>query len=159
MRLLAFNSSDAYRVHVALALKPALRILSVNLRKREDSAHEYVARIRRPGVPLLGGDVQLSHRWPSTTWMPHPEPHPDTRRRLGARAIAGTSTPSPATSTHSTTCASCAICKAGAERRAENTWYQHWVNEGLGAVESCYFHGHGAYCFGDALADCCWCRK
>ncbi|WP_438859138.1 maleylacetoacetate isomerase [Achromobacter spanius] len=159
-----FNSSTSYRVRIALALKGlAYEVLPVNLRKQEQRAPEYVAKNPSAGVPLLiDGDVQLSQSLAIIDYLDatHPEPRlipADTLARARVLELSN----AIACDIHPVN--NMRILRylqdvLGASDAQKNTWYQHWVNEGLGAVEELLArHGHGAYCFGDAptLADCC----
>ncbi|MCW3154164.1 maleylacetoacetate isomerase [Achromobacter spanius] len=159
-----FNSSTSYRVRIALALKGLpYEVLPVNLRKQEQRAPEYVAKNPSAGVPLLiDGDVQLSQSLAIIDYLDATHPKP---RLIPADTLAR------ARVLELSNAIACDIHPVnnmrvlrylqdvlGASDAQKNTWYQHWVNEGLGAVEEMLVrHGHGAYCFGDAptLADCC----
>ncbi len=46
----------------------------------------------------------------------------------------------------------------GVDNRQKSAWYQHWVEQGMQALEGLLQrHGQGPYCFGEqpTLADCC----
>jgi len=159
-----FNSSTSYRVRIALALKGLpYEVLPVNLRKQEQRAPEYVAKNPSAGVPLLiDGDVQLSQSMAIIDYLDatHSEPRlipTDTLARARVLELSN----AIACDIHPIN--NMRILRylqdvLGASDAQKNAWYQHWVNEGLGAVEELLArHGHGAYCFGDAptLADCC----
>ncbi|SSW72100.1 maleylacetoacetate isomerase [Achromobacter agilis] len=159
-----FNSSTSYRVRIALALKGlSYGYLPVNLRKQEQRATDYVALNPSAGVPLLvDGDVQLSQSLAIIDYLDatHPEPRlipADTLARARVLEL------SDAISCDIHPVNNMRILRylqdvLGASDEQKNTWYQHWIREGLTAVEALLArHGHGAYCFGDAptLADCC----
>ncbi|CAB3645862.1 maleylacetoacetate isomerase [Achromobacter pestifer] len=159
-----FNSSTSYRVRIALALKGLpYEYLPVNLRKQEQRATDYVAKNPSAGVPLLvDGDTQLSQSLAIIDYLDatHPEP-----RLIPAETLAR------ARVLELSDAISCDIHPVNnmrilrylqdvlrASDEQKNAWYQHWIKEGLTAVEELLArHGHGPYCFGDApsLADCC----
>ncbi|KGD90567.1 maleylacetoacetate isomerase [Achromobacter sp. RTa] len=159
-----FNSSTSYRVRIALALKGlSYDYLPVNLRKQEQRAADYMALNPSAGVPLLiDGEVQLSQSLAIIDYLDTTHPQP---RLIPAGTL------ERARVLELSDAISCDIHPVnnmrilrylqdvlGASEEQKNTWYHHWIREGLTAVEALLArHGHGAYCFGDAptLADCC----
>lgn len=159
-----FNSSTSYRVRIALTLKGlSYEVLPVNLRKQEQRAPDYVAKNPSAGVPLLiDGDVQLSQSLAIIDYLDatHPEPRlipADTQARARVLELSN----AIACDIHPVN--NMRILRylqdvLGASDEQKNAWYQHWIREGLSAVETLLTrHGHGSFCFGDAptLADCC----
>lgn len=159
-----FNSSTSYRVRIALALKHVpYDTLPVNLRKQEQRAADYVAKNPSAGVPLLiDEDVQLSQSLAIIDYLDatHPEPRlipADTLARARVLEL------SDAISCDIHPVNNMRVLRylqdvLGVTDEQKNAWYQHWIREGLTAVEAMLArHGHGVYCFGDAatLADCC----
>lgn len=158
-----FNSSTSYRVRIALTLKGLpYEYLPVNLRQQEQRAAGYVAKNPSAGVPLLiDGGTQLSQSLAIIDYLDatHPEPRlipADTLARARVLEL------SDAISCDIHPVNNMRILRylqdvLGASDEQKNAWYQHWIKEGLTAVELLARHGHGPYCFGDAptLADCC----
>ncbi|WMD19884.1 maleylacetoacetate isomerase [Achromobacter seleniivolatilans] len=159
-----FNSSTSYRVRIALALKNVpYDTLPVNLRKQEQRAAGYVAKNPSAGVPLLiDEDVQLSQSLAIIDYLDatHPEPRLIPADTL-ARARVLELSDAIACDIHPVN--NMRVLRylqdvLGATDDQKNAWYQHWIREGLTAVEALLArYGHGVNCFGDAptLADCC----
>ncbi len=159
-----FNSSTSYRVRIALALKGLDHAYRpIDIRKYEHRAADYLARNPSGGVPMLvDGDMSLGQSLAIIDYLDatHPEP----------RLIPGDASLRARVLELSSVIA-CDIHPVNNLRvlrylhkvlqvtpEQKNAWYQHWIAEGLTAVETLLAqHGHGPYCFGDAptLADCC----
>lgn len=159
-----FNSSTSYRVRIALALKGlAYETLGINLRKREQNDAPYLAVNPSGVVPtLVDGDTSLSQSLAIIDYLDSLYPEPrliplDTTRRARVLEISNA--------------IACDIHPLNnlrvlrylkdefdIDEERRNTWYRHWVAEGMAGVEAMLArYGAGPYCFGDAptLADCC----
>ena len=164
-----FNSSTSYRVRIALALKGlAHDYQGINIRVGAHRDLGYMARINPSGaVPALvlgeGADaVTLGQSLAILDYLDARFPEPrlipvDPLLRARVLELAGV--------------IACDIHpvnnlrilkylqgKLGVTPAQKDEWYQHWVAEGLGAVEQLLRRsGDGPYCFGAAptLADCC----
>jgi len=164
-----FNSSTSYRVRIALALKGlAHDYQGINIRVGAHRDLGYMARINPSGaVPalVLGEGADAVTLGPSLAILDYldarfPEPRlipVDPLLRARVLELAGV--------------IACDIHpvnnlrilkylqgKLGVTPAQKDEWYQHWVAEGLGAVEQLLRRsGDGPYCFGAAptLADCC----
>lgn len=159
-----FNSSTSYRVRIALALKGLpYEYLPINLRKQEQRAAGYMEKNPSAGVPLLiDGDVSLSQSLAIIDYLDatHPSPRLIPADTL-ARARVLELSDAIACDIHPVN--NMRILRylqdvLGVSEEQKTTWYHHWIQEGLTAVEALLVrHGHGDYCFGSAptLADCC----
>lgn len=159
-----FNSSTSYRVRIALALKNvAYETVPVNIRRLEHKAPDYVGLNPSASVPLLRDDgMDLGQSMAIIDYLDARYPVP---RLIPLDA---------ATRAHVLELSNAIACdihpvnnlrilkylqnvlKVSDEQKT--AWYQHWVAEGMAAVERLLArHGSGPYCFGDAptLADCC----
>jgi len=159
-----FNSSTSFRVRIALALKGLpYDHAGVNLRSGEQGQDAYRALSPAGIVPVLvDGDVTLTQSLAIIDYLDQRHPMPrlvpdDARTRAHVLEIAQT--------------IACEIHpinnirvlkyltgKLDASEADKAAWYRHWVDEGLGAVESLLAKlPAGAYCVGDGptLADCC----
>ncbi|WCN09604.1 maleylacetoacetate isomerase [Marinomonas mediterranea] len=160
-----FNSSTSYRVRIALAIKGlAYDYQGVNIRIGDQLTEEHIARNPSKGVPVLILDDgqrltqsmaildYLERTYPTPALLPD-DPQLRTRVLEVANVIA---------------CDMHAINNLRSLGYLKNVldisdkdkkvWYQHWVNQGLTAVETLLErHGVGPFCFGDqpTLADCC----
>ncbi|GAA5232082.1 maleylacetoacetate isomerase [Verticiella sediminum] len=160
-----FNSSTSYRVRIALALKGLdYEYVPVNIRRLEHQAPAYVDLNPSANVPLLeDGEVRLGQSLAIIDYLD--ATYPQGPRLVPADALAR------ARVLELSAAIACDIHpvnnlrvlrylvkELGVAEDAKNAWYEHWIAEGLAAVERLLAqHGHGAYCFGDAptLADCC----
>lgn len=159
-----FNSSTSYRVRIALALKGLpYDYQGVNIRTLEHRTADFVAKNPSANVPMLvDADVSLGQSlaiidyldasYPAVRLIPQ-----DTMARARVLEVA--------------TAISCDIHPVnnlrilryltdvlGVSDAQKKAWYDHWIAEGLAAVERLLqTHGFGPYCFGDTptLADCC----
>ncbi|WP_454692356.1 maleylacetoacetate isomerase [Achromobacter aloeverae] len=159
-----FNSSTAYRVRIALALKGLEpTYLPVDIRKYEHRAADYLTRNPGGGVPtLVDGDMSLGQSLAIIDYLDsvHPEPRlipldavPRARVLELSNVIACDMHP---VNNLRVLRYLQKVLQVTPEQK--DAWYKHWIAEGLTAVEHLLAqHGHGPYCFGDAptLADCC----
>ena len=164
-----FNSSTSYRVRIALALKGlAHDYQGINIRVGAHRDLGYMARINPSGaVPALvlgegAAAMTLGQSLAILDYLDARFPEPrlipvDPLLRARVLELAGV--------------IACDIHpvnnlrilkylqgKLGVTPAQKDEWYQHWVAEGLGAVEQLLRRsGDGPYCFGAAptLADCC----
>jgi len=160
-----FNSSASYRVRIALALKGIdYQSIGVNIRVGEQKTAEF-SRLNPMGlVPAwitdkgesLGQSLAiidwLDRHYPLTPLLPAEDPH-----RMRVMEIAGA--------------ISCDIHPINNRRvldylseelhiteEAKQRWYDHWIRQGLSAVEQLLQHNSsGQFCVGNVptLADCC----
>jgi maleylacetoacetate isomerase len=159
-----FNSSTSFRVRIALALKGLpYDYVGVNLRGGEQGKNAYRELSPAGIVPVLvDGDVTLTQSLAIIDYLDHRHPAPrllpeDPVQRAHVLEIAQT--------------IACEIHpidnirvlkyltgKLGVSEEDKSTWYKHWVDEGLSAVEQLLARSpESAFCVGDAptLADCC----
>ena len=159
-----FRSSASFRVRIALHLKGLpFEYIAVHLAKGEHKLPAYGAVAADNLVPNL--DIDGAHLSQSMAIMEyldetHPEPAllpKDALSRARVRALAQ----SIACEIHPIN--NLRILKylsgtLGLSEDQKNTWYRHWVREGLEAFERQLAHGpQSTYCFGHTptLADCC----
>jgi maleylacetoacetate isomerase len=160
-----FRSSASFRVRIALALKgPAYDYVPVHLVKGEHKQEQYAAVSATGLVPTLelddGGSCRS--RWPSSnTWT----------RRIPSRRCCP---PTPLGRAQVRALAQLIACEIHplnnlrvlkylvrdlkVEEEAKNTWYRHWVRDGLEKYEQELQRlPAGRYSYGDTptLADCC----
>ncbi|MGV6477380.1 maleylacetoacetate isomerase [Azotobacter vinelandii] len=160
-----FNSSTSYRVRIALALKGLeYDYQGINLRSGEQRSNGYLELSPAASVPLLVTDegIALSQSLAIIDYLDarHPEPRlipeqPLARTRVLEVANLIACDIHPINNLRVLGYLQKTLGVSDAEKSA---WYQHWVTEGLAAVETLLArHGHGPYCFGDSptLADCC----
>ena len=159
-----FNSSTSYRVRIALALKGLpYDYEAVNLRSGEQRADAYREMSPAGIVPvLIDGDVRLTQSLAIIDYLDraYPEPRlipeePASRGRALeiAQTIACEIHP-----INNLRVLKYLTGELGVDEAAKSAWYQHWVAEGLGAVEQLLDAGpEGQFCVGDAptIADCC----
>jgi maleylacetoacetate isomerase len=159
-----FNSSTSFRVRIALALKGlSYDYAGVNLRSGEQGKDDYRELSPAGIVPVLvDGDVTLTQSLAIIDYLDHRHPEPrmvpeDPVLRARVLEIAQT--------------IACEIHpinnirvlkyltgKLDVSEADKSTWYKHWVDEGLGAVERLLAKlPAAAFCVGDTptLADCC----
>ena len=159
-----FRSSASFRVRIALHLKGLpYEYIPVHLAKGEHKQAAYSVVAADNLVPNL--DIDGAHLSQSLAIMEyldetHPEPAllpKDSLSRARVRALAQ----SIACEIHPIN--NLRILKylsgtLGLSEDQKNTWYRHWVREGLEAFERQLAQGaKSTYCFGDTptLADCC----
>jgi len=159
-----FNSSTSYRVRIALALKGLpFEYMPVDIRKGAHRDPGYVAHNPSANVPLLvDGDVELGQslaiidyldaKYPQARLIPQ-DPLERARALEFAYAIACDIHP-----VNNLRILKYLVGELKVSEEQKNTWYAHWIAEGMSAVERLLErHGKGPYVFGDAptVADCC----
>ena len=159
-----FNSSTSFRVRIALALKGLpYDYAGVNLRSGEQGSEGYRALSPAGIVPVLvDGDVTLTQSLAIIDYLDRRHPAPrlvpeDALSRARVLEIAQTIACEihPINNLRVLKYLTGKLDVSEADKAA---WYRHWVDEGLGAVESLLAQLPAtAYCVGDAptLADCC----
>jgi maleylacetoacetate isomerase len=162
-----FRSSAAYRVRIALNLKGLpYETVPVHLTRGGGEQHAPGYRTLNPQalVPVLedGGRVftqslaiieYLDEVHPQAPLLPK---DPAARARVRALALAVACDLHPLNNTR---VLSYLTGPMGLGDDAKQTWYRHWIAEGLGALEATLAgdRATGRFCHGDApgLADCC----
>jgi maleylacetoacetate isomerase len=159
-----FNSSTSYRVRIALALKGLdFDYRPINIRTLEHRTPDYMDMNPSGSVPLLrDGDLALGQSMAIIDHLDatHPEPRlipldPAARARVLELSNAIACDIHPVNNLRILRYLQDVL---GVSAEQKNAWYQHWVTEGMTAVEALLQrHGHGPYCFGEGptLADCC----
>ncbi len=163
-----FRSSASFRVRIALNLKGlAYEYVPVHIAKGDHRKADFSALSADNLVPLLEvGGQRLSQSLAIIEYLD--ETHPQVRlvpegavARAQVRALAQ----SIACEIHPLN--NLRVLKyltktMGVDEEAKNTWYRHWVREGLESFERQLApvqggEGTASYCFGSApgLADCC----
>ena len=158
-----FRSSTAYRVRIALGLKGIdHERVPVNLLEGEQKAEAYRARNPQGLVPTLEIDGhRLSQSLAIISYLDATRPEPPL---LPA---------DPADAAHVRALALAVACDIhpinnlrvlkylsgplGQPQEARDSWYRHWVTEGLAALEAMAAPRAGRFLFGDevSLADVC----
>ena len=160
-----FRSSAAYRVRIALNLKGlAYEHVGVHLTKGEQRAEAYVALNAQGLVPTLIDDgATLTQSLAIIEYLDERHPEPPLlpaaaadRARVRAIALAIACDIHPLNNLRVLKYLT-GVLKIGED--AKNTWYRHWIDAGLTALEA-QLAGNpatGSYCHGDAptLADVC----
>lgn len=160
-----FRSSAAYRVRIALNMKGLEREdVYVHLRKREQAAPAYTTVNPQGLVPALVDDgVAIGQSLAIVEYLDETHPEPpllpaDAAGRARVRQLA--------------LAVACDIHplnnlkvlqylggELGLDEDARNRWYLHWIDQGLGALETMLAGSTatGRYCHGDrpGLADLC----
>ena len=158
-----FRSSACYRVRIALNLKGvAYETVPVNLLDGDQQADEYRARNPQGFVPTLEVEglrlVQslaivnwLEARFPEPTLFPADD---DVRAHVRALALTVACDIHPLNNLRVLKYLSGPL---GQPQEARDTWYRHWVTEGLAALEAMAAPRAGRFLVGDAptLADLC----
>ena len=160
-----FRSSAAYRVRIGLNLKGiAYEYLPVNLRQGEQQAAPYRAINAQELVPALTDErgtftqslailEYLEERYPEPPLLPRV---PEARARVRAIALAIACDIHPLDNLRVLQYLTRTL---GVSEEAKNTWYRHWVDLGLAALEAklAADPATGAFCHGAAptLADVC----
>lgn len=159
-----FNSSTSYRVRIALALKGLpYDYQGVNIRVGEHRKENYVDLNPSANVPLLvDGDLKLGQSLAIIDYLDnkHPEPRlipqdPLERARVLELSYAIACDIHPVNNLR---ILKYLVGELKLSEEQKTTWYNHWIAEGLAAVERLLVrHGKGPYCFGNAptLADVC----
>jgi maleylpyruvate isomerase len=167
-----FRSSASFRVRIALALKGlSYDYIAVHLPKGEHKSPEYAAVSPDGLVPLLdmgagsstgAGQAKLSQSMAIIEYLEELHPTPallpaDALGRARVRALAQ----SVACEIHPLN--NLRVLKyltkeLKVDEDTKNTWYRHWVREGLVSFEKqLALLPAGKFCYGDTptLADCC----
>ena len=159
-----FRSSASFRVRIALHLKGLpFDYVPVHLAKGEHKLPAYTAISADGLVPLLDdGQHQLSQSMAIIEYLDETHPTPalmptDALGSARVRALAQ----SLACEIHPLN--NLRVLKyltktLQVDEETKNTWYRHWVREGLEAFERQLAQGpNGSYCYGNTptLADCC----
>lgn len=160
-----FNSSASFRVRIALRLKAIeCEVVPINIRSGEQASQSYLGAVSpSPLVPVLEVDgVRISqsiaiidwldHRYPNPTLIPS---HADGRAKVLelANLIACDITP-----LNNLRVLRYLENTLALDAETRQTWYQHWIEEGMRAVERILVEvGQHPFSFGDepSLADCC----
>ena len=159
-----FRSSASFRVRIALHLKGlSYDYLPVHLARGDHKLAAY-AEVSADGlVPALEKDGHiLSQSLAIMEYLDETHPEPpllpaDALGRARVRALAQ----SIACEIHplnNLRVLKYLVRELKVEEEAKNTWYRHWVREGLEAFERQLAQGAvSTYCYGDTptLADCC----
>src|ERR1700751_2604706 len=160
-----FRSSAAYRVRIALGLKGlAYEPAAVHLRKGEQRAAAYCAINAQALVPTLE-DARgifpqslaiikyVDERSPQPPLLPD---MPEARARVRAIALAIACDIHPLDNLR---VLQYLVRTLGASEDAKNSWYRHWIDLGLRALESQLARdaATGTFCHGETptLADVC----
>ncbi|MBU3650054.1 MAG: maleylacetoacetate isomerase [Limnohabitans sp.] len=159
-----FRSSASFRVRIALELKGLpYEYLSVHLPKGAQNAPEFVALSPDHLVPVLeDGANKLTQSMAIIEYLDETHPEPallpaDALGRARVRALAQ----SIACEIHPLNNLRVLKYLVGTlqvSEEAKNTWYRHWVRQGLEAFEQQLAKSPaGRFCHGDTptLADCC----
>ena len=159
-----FRSSASFRVRIALHLKGLpFDYIPVHLAKGEHKLPGYTAISADGLVPLLDdGTHQLSQSMAIIEYLDETHPAPpllpsDAYGRARVRALAQ----SIACEIHPLN--NLRVLKyltreLKVDEETKNTWYRHWVREGLESFERQLAQGpQSTYCYGNTptLADCC----
>jgi maleylacetoacetate isomerase len=160
-----WRSSASYRVRMALNLKGLdYRIEPVHLVQDGGQQHApaYAALNPQQLVPtLVDGQTVIRQSMAMLEYLEDIAPEPallpaDPAGRARVRAIAS----AIACDIHplnNLRVLKYLVGKLGAEETEKLSWYRHWTETGLAAVERMIAEGAGAYCHGDqiSIADCC----
>jgi len=168
-----FRSSASFRVRIALALKGlAYEYIPIHLARGEHKLPDYAAISADGLVPLLETDGErLSQSMAIIEYLDETHPQPlllpkDAAGRAKVRALAQ----SIACEIHplnNLRVLKYLVKQLKVDEEAKNTWYRHWVREGLESFErqlqtlAAQRQQVGlpasVYCWGDTptLADCC----
>ncbi|MEY4747907.1 MAG: maleylacetoacetate isomerase [Pseudomonadota bacterium] len=160
-----FRSSASFRVRIALELK-GLRYdyLGVHLPRNEQAAPEFAARNPLKLVPLLVDGAQtVSQSLAIMEYLDETHPEPallpsDALGRARVRSLA-LDVACEIHPLNNLRVLRYLVKDLGVADDAKNTWYRHWVEVGLAALEQRLAGdaATGRFCHGDSptLADCC----
>ena len=159
-----FRSSASFRVRIALALKGlAYDYVPVHLARNEQLAPGFGELTPTRLVPLLtDGEVTLSQSLAIIEYLDETHPEPpllpaDALGRARVRALA-LDIACEIHPLNNLRVLRYLVHELGVTEEAKNTWYRHWVEGGLEAVERQLASqpATGRFCHGDAptLADC-----
>ena len=157
------RSSACYRVRIALNLKQVdYEPVTVNLLEGEQQAADYRARNPQGFVPMLEADGRrLVQSLAIIDWLDAAFPEPaliprdaDDRAHVLAMALAVACDIHPLNNLRVIKYLSGPL---GQPQDVRDTWYRHWIVEGLAALEELAAARAGRFLFGDAptLADVC----
>ena len=159
-----FRSSASFRVRIALALKGlAYEYVPVHLARGDHKQEAYASLVPDALVPMLEIDgLRLSQSMAIIEYLDETRPSPPlmpatAAERARVRALAQ----SVACEIHPLN--NLRVLKyltktLALDEERKNTWYRHWVREGLESFERQLAQGPSSrYCFGHTptLADCC----
>jgi maleylacetoacetate isomerase len=157
-----FNSSAAYRVRIALALKGlAHEAIGVNLRSGAQRSADFLALNPSGLVPaLVDGETHLSQSLVIIDHLDRIQPEPLLVPADGpargqvleiAQLIACDIHP-----LNNLRVLKYLVHDLGLTEAQKNAWYAHWIAEGFNALEA-LLPDHDGWCIGDmpTLADCC----
>jgi len=153
-----FRSSAAYRLRIALALKGiAYEAEYIHLRHKDHLSADYLAVNPQGLVPSLVDDdgTVVSQSLAMVEYLEETRPQPpllpdDAAGRARVRALAS----AVACEIHPVNNLRVLLYltkEIGVDEDAKNTWYRHWVDEGLKGLEG-MLAGHektGTFCHGD----------
>src|SRR5665647_268031 len=159
-----FRSSASFRVRIALELKGlSYEYIAVHLGRGDHKKAPFADLSADALVPLLEVDgAKLSQSMAIIEYLDEKHPTPallpaDALGRAKVRALAQ----SIACEIHplnNLRVLKYLVRELKVEEEAKNTWYRHWVREGLDAFERQLTQSPAStYCYGDTptLADCC----
>ncbi len=159
-----FRSSASFRVRIALAIKGLpYEYIAVHLARGEHRLPAYAAMAADGLVPMLeDGDIRLSQSMAIIEYLDETHPAPallpgDPLGRARVRALAQ----SIACEIHplnNLRVLRYLVRELKVDEEAKNTWYRHWVRDGLLSFERQLAQQPASrYCWGDTptLADCC----
>jgi maleylacetoacetate isomerase len=159
-----FRSSASFRVRIALNLKGLpYEYISVHIAKGEHKKPEYASLSADTLVPLLDmGADKLSQSMAIIEYLDETHPTPallpaDPLGRAKVRALAQ----SIACEIHplnNLRVLKYLVKELKLDEEAKNTWYRHWVRDGLVSFEKQLAQSPASkFCYGDTptLADCC----
>ena len=159
-----FRSSASFRVRIALAIKCLpYEYIAVHLARGEHRLPAYAAMAADGLVPMLeDGDIRLSQSMAIIEYLDETHPEPallpgDALGRARVRALAQ----SIACEIHplnNLRVLRYLVRELKVDEEAKNTWYRHWVRDGLLSFErQLALQPVSLYCWGDTptLADCC----
>jgi len=159
-----FNSSTSYRVRIALGLKGLpYDYVPVDIRVQAHRAPDYVARNPSANVPLLDdGEITLGQSLAIIDYLDalHPEPRlipadVTLRARVLELSYVIACDMHPLNNLRILRYLKQTL---DVSEEQKNVWYQHWIAEGMTAVEALLARADQTpFCFGASptLADCC----
>ena len=159
-----FRSSASFRVRIALALKGLpYDYVPVHIARGDHKKSAYGALAADQLVPMLEHDGHrlsqsmaiieyLDETWPTPALLPG-DPIARARVRALAQSIACEIHP-----LNNLRVLKYLVRELGVDEAAKNTWYRHWVRDGLESFErQLQLQTASRHCWGDTptLADCC----
>ncbi|MEY4753153.1 MAG: hypothetical protein RJA44_828 [Pseudomonadota bacterium] len=157
-----FNSSAAYRVRIALALKGlSYESIGVNLRSGAQRSQDYLAQNPTGLVPtLIDGELSIAQSLAIIDHLDRVQPEPlllpaesAARARVLEIALLIACDIHPLDNLRVLKYLTGTL---GLSEEQKNTWYAHWILEGFKALEQ-LLPDHDGWCVGNTptLADCC----